>query len=284
MGKGLLLINLGMITVIYLSGDYPLLAQLSGANDPATIMSEINVNQLARSTTVRIFALNVSGSGVLIERHGNQYKILTNWHVVATKPQTILTPDGQRYPLFGVKQLGNNDLAIAYFESDATYQIAPIQQGLISVGEKVFAAGFPMYSQPGLTTFDQGLQVFQLTQGVISLLPSKSLPQGYQLGYTNNIEIGMSGGPIFNDQGKLIGVNGRVKSRDPGFGVYAFEDGTEPSKVLLEQMINASWGIPISVYLSYVNNIPHYPSGNNSNNSKNSNSVLEHPVTNNVLN
>ncbi|MEG3906618.1 hypothetical protein Q5691_09955 [Microcoleus sp. w1-18aA5] len=51
------------------------------------------------------------------------------------------------------------------------------------------------------------------------LLP-KSLPQGYSLGYTNEVKIGTSGSPIFNAKGFLVKINGRGKYRDSNFGVY----------------------------------------------------------------
>ncbi|NER02986.1 MAG: trypsin-like peptidase domain-containing protein [Okeania sp. SIO3C4] len=212
------------------------------------------IEELARLITVRIFTPNASGSGILVKQQETTYTILTNWHVLANSPQTTITaPDGQKYQLFVSQQLGSTDLAIAQFDSKTTYQIAKPTTKTISVGETVFAAGFPMYQgQNWQTTFSQGLQVFQLTQGVVSLILPKSLPQGYRLGYTNDILVGMSGGPIFNQQGELIGVNGRIKNRDPSFGVYVFEDGTEPSAALLEQMVNSSWGIPIATYLQSV--------------------------------
>ena len=43
----------------------------------------------------------------------------------------------------------------------------------------------------------------------------------------------MSGGPIFNAKGFLVGINGRGKYRDPDLGVYGFEDSTEPIAELL---------------------------------------------------
>ena len=58
-------------------------------------------------------------------------------------------------------------------------------------------------------TFDLGIEAFNFTTGEVSLLPEKSLSQGYRLGYTNDIKVGMSGGPIFNDLGLLIGINGQ---------------------------------------------------------------------------
>jgi len=214
-----------------------------------------NIERLAKLMTVRILTPNASGSGAIVRRQGQVYTVLTSWHVVAfSQQQTIIAPDGQRYGLLSRPlQLGNADLAIAQFRSFTTYQVAKISTDSLRVGEPVFAAGFPMYRGGSLTTtFEQGIRAFRFTQGVVSVLPQKSLAQGYRLGYTNDIAVGMSGGPIFNSQGLLIGINGRVKNRDPDFGVYAFEDGTEPSGALLEQMINSSWGIPISTYLRFV--------------------------------
>ena len=62
----------------------------------------------------------------------------------------------------------------------------------------------------------------------------------------------MSGGPILNSKGFLVGINGQGKYRDPDFGVYACEDATEPTAELLENMVKSSWGIPISIYLQFV--------------------------------
>ena len=102
-------------------------------------------------------------------------------------------------------------------------------------------------------SLDLGNEAFLLTKGEISLVPNKSLPLGYQLGYTNETAIGMSGSPIFNARGMLVAIHGRGKHRDPGFGVYIFADGTEPSTEQLSQMIQSSWGIPISTYLESSN-------------------------------
>jgi len=235
--------------LMILSGYNVVFAQAPDVNHPMTDVEPISyIKTLARLTTVRILTRNASGSGVIIQRQGRIYTVMTNWHVLASVQQpTVMVHDGEEYELFGAKKLGNADLAIAYFDSLKSYTIAPISQENIRVGEIVFASGFPMYEPDNFqTTFDRGLKVFRLTQGTISILPPKSLPEGYRLGYTNDIKIGMSGGPIFNHFGQLIGINGRIKSRDPGFGVYTFEDGTEPSEQMLELMVNSSWGIPIN--------------------------------------
>ena len=72
------------------------------------------------------------------------------------------------------------------------------------------------------------------------------------MGYTNEVKIGMSSGPIFNAKGFLVGIIGRGKYRDPDFGVYSFEDATEPTAELLEKMLKSSWVMPISIYLQFV--------------------------------
>lgn len=218
-----------------------------------------NIQNLARLTTVRILTPTASGSGAIVQRQGQTYTVLTSWHVVGfSNSHTIATPDGQQYSLVGSpRQLGNTDMGIVQFRVGATlggvfpeYQVAPISTQAVVVGEPVFAAGFPMYHKGTLTTtFDLGVRAFRFTTGEVSLLLPKSLYQGYRLGYTNDIEVGMSGGPIFNSRGQIVGINGRVKHRDPDFGVYAFEDGTEPPPEMLEQMVNSSWGIPITTYL-----------------------------------
>lgn len=230
-------------------------AQPVMANYGVADSQSANIERLARLMTVRILTPNASGSGAIVRRQGQVYTVLTSWHVVAFSQQhTIIAPDGQKYRLLGAPlQLGNADMAIVQFRSFTTYQVTRISTDLLTVREPVFAAGFPMYrGGSSTTTFDQGIRAFRFTQGVVSVLPPKSLAQGYRLGYTNDIAVGMSGGPIFNSQGLLIGINGRVKNRDPDFGVYAFEDGTEPSGRMLEQMVNSSWGIPISTYLRFV--------------------------------
>jgi len=207
-----------------------------------------DVENLARQATIRIKTAKSSGSGAIVQRQGQTYTVLTSWHVVAFDKgdRTIITGDGQIHPLLGVPQrLGDTDLAIAKFRSAIEYQVAPIGAQSAVVGEPLLAAGFPA---------DSG--ALAVAQGFVKLLLPKSLPQGYSLGYTNEVKIGMSGGPIFNAKGFLVGINGRGKHRDPGFGVYTFEDGSEPTAELLEKMVKSSWGIPISTYLQFVSSHP----------------------------
>lgn len=211
------------------------------------------LHQLCQSATVRVIKTDSAGSGVIINRQGNIYSVLTNWHVVNSSKPLILTADDEQYQLIEPpQQLGNADLALLQFYSEVEYPVPQMQKTMPQIGDTVYAAGFPLEIDNSNSLY-LGNAAFRLTQGQVSVIPLKSLPQGYQLGYTNDTVNGMSGSPIFNAQGLLVAIHGRGKYRDPGFGVYIFEDGSEPTPEQLEQMIQSSWGIPISTYAELIN-------------------------------
>ncbi|MGF1588898.1 MAG: serine protease [Pleurocapsa sp.] len=211
------------------------------------------IYQRCQSATVRVVKANSAGSGVIINRHDNIYSVLTNWHVVDSSNPIILTVDDEQYQLAATpQQLGNADLALLQFYSEVEYPVAQVETTMPEIGDTVYAAGFPLEINES-NSLDLGNEAFRLTQGEVSIILVKSLPQGYQLGYTNDTEIGMSGSPIFNAEGLLVAIHGRGKYRDPGFGVYIFEDGSEPPAEQLAQMIKSSWGIPIGNYSQLFN-------------------------------
>ncbi|MEO1673289.1 MAG: serine protease, partial [Cyanobacteria bacterium J06631_2] len=145
-----------------------------------------DIYDLAQSSTVRIIQDNAAGTGVIIYQAGQIYTVLTNWHVVGSENvSSIMTSDGREYQLLQPPQrLGNFDLALIQFQSSDSHQIATIATNDPEVGEKVYAAGFPLYEQDdsSINTIPLGIEAFRLTQGEVSLIPPKSLPEGYHLG------------------------------------------------------------------------------------------------------
>ncbi|MGA9381618.1 MAG: serine protease [Phormidium sp.] len=222
------------------------------------ISQDVSVPIIARQVTVRIFNDQLVGSGVVVERRGKIYTVLTCAHVVAESPNnrySILTPDGKTYNgrLLSSKQFGNTDLALVQFNSDRIYQVASIaDHQTLTIGDTVYAAGFPNWhwsnSNTVDSTHDWGGKAFQLTQGKVAMLPEKSLQDGYQIGYTNEIEQGMSGGPVLDRYGRLIGINGRLKYPLQGINAFIFADGTAPSNELFNQMESLSWAVPITKF------------------------------------
>ena len=84
---------------------------------------------------------------------------------------------------------------------------------------------------------------------------SEPLKGGYQLGYTNSIQNGMSGGSILNSQGELIGINGLGKYPILG-NPYVYQDGNNIPEAKIENMSELSWGIPSKYIKQVVVNLP----------------------------
>ncbi|PSB26364.1 tetratricopeptide repeat-containing S1 family peptidase, partial [Chlorogloea sp. CCALA 695] len=204
----------------------------------ARSLSSTQIRQLAQAVTVKVLASRELGSGILIAKQGTNYTILTNAHVLNAKGNyRIQTPDGKIHAAV-VKNQGNslqgNDLAVLQFSSKQTYRIVALATTTTKAeNQSVYAAGFPLDSQQLL-----------FTTGKISIIAPKPLLGGYQLGYTNEIKQGMSGGPLLNQAGELIGVNG-LSNEAILNDTYTYLDGSSPSDELRQRLRKVSFAVPI---------------------------------------
>ncbi|WP_232224244.1 serine protease [Mastigocladopsis repens] len=200
------------------------------------------LQKLAHSITVKIISGEKGGSGILIQKEGQLYTVLTSQHVLETeKPHFIHTPDGQNYPAELVKEVNynNKDLVLLQFRASGNYAVASLgNSSTLEEGDEVFAAGFPFEDNSSAS------REFVTRPGRISLLLERSLKGGYRIGYTNEIEKGMSGGPVLNREGKVIGING-IHAQPLWGDPYVYEDGSQPNDALRERMRRSSWGVPI---------------------------------------
>ncbi len=207
---------------------------------------------LARSITVKVLVGRNSGSGILIQKQGPLYSVLTNHHVVnAGKSYRIQTPDGK---IYAAKVLENhhfnrqsrflgNDLDVLQFSSSRAYTIATLNPtAKLEVGEAVFAAGFPHDYDPAIS------EEFVFTDGYVSFVLDRSFVGGYRIGYTNWIQQGMSGGPLMNWRGDVIGVNG-LHAYPLWGNPYVFKDGSSPHLPLRKEIARSSWAIPIATFI-----------------------------------
>ena len=172
--------------------------------------TESGINKIAAEITVRIDGQNRSGSGVIVEKQGDTYYILTNWHVVnKVGDYQVRTPDGKIHPVYYtlIKQVPNVDLAVIPFSSSQNYPIAEAGDPTQLVpGTKVFVGGWPRSG----SNLQQ--RIFLSTPGVVK---GRQQPvAGYSLLYDNLVRAGMSGGPVLNEEGRLVAINGIVKLQE----------------------------------------------------------------------
>ena len=223
--------------------DIPVFQSSDPAQPLTNQLSPEEVQGIARSITVKVISNKTSGSGILVSKKGatgkkeHIYSALTNRHVLMSgEPYRIETPDGKIHQANVVKDVNfkGSDLALLQFNSAQDYTLAELMSvSTLAVNQQVFAAGF---------ISDTKKLVF--TSGEVSLLPDKAFQDGYQIGYTNNVQKGMSGGPILNQRGEVIGINGILAN--PIWGdPYVFQDGSKPNAIEREKMSSYSWGIAI---------------------------------------
>ena len=235
-------------------------AHVNQAPSTSIETNKTKVEDIANRVTVRVLTESAYGSGVIVAHQGQTYTVLTCQHVVVeskTGNYQILVANGKSYPA-RIKPLQNSqklDLALLEFESQVEYKVVELGRltTLVS-GSQVYAAGFPNYYLVGKDNMEEtrklGRKVFKFTMGTIGLiLQSPALPDGYSLGYTNEVELGMSGGPVLNNQGELVGINGRSKYPLQGIDAFTFADGTKPSVENFEKMEPLSWAVPITTNL-----------------------------------
>ncbi|MGD1713788.1 S1 family peptidase [Hydrocoleum sp. CS-953] len=201
------------------------------------------LKSLAKSITVKIISENGWGSGIILKREGKVYTVITNQHVLDTdyKSYLIQTPDGLLYQANKIENqdFQGNDLALLEFRSThSTYTVASLENSTtLSPGDKTFAAGFPALEKLQDTEF-------LLTRGRLSILSDHPLEKGYQIGYTNVVKKGMSGGPLLNIYGQVIGINGMHAY--PLWGdPYVYSDGSQPTVTLRQKMSHLAFAIPI---------------------------------------
>ncbi|MBE9252251.1 serine protease, partial [Dolichospermum sp. LEGE 00240] len=225
----------------------------------------------AKQITVRIDSSSGSnGSGVIIAKEGNTYTVLTAAHVVCKPPDKvrpcepntykILTVDGKQYPVepSTIKLEEGVDLAVVKFTSGENYQVATLANYPTKDDEYMFTAGYPRLGEKSPWRFTLG-QIYSKEKGLLTTTQSDfnnnssgtaqsavSLTGGYELVYSSITFGGMSGGPVLDSQGRVIGIHGRTEGQ-------AAIDNNSNSKETIQ--LGNSLGIPVSTFLALANRL-----------------------------
>jgi tetratricopeptide (TPR) repeat protein/S1-C subfamily serine protease len=223
--------------------------KLQPADPENGIYSDPQLQTIAKQITVRVRDKERGASGTIFARKGNSYLVVTNSHVVRRINNiNIITADGQKY---AAKILPNTnfdkfDLAIVEFTSNKKYclpsEIADrIASFDINLETQVMAAGYAVSEDKLVLT----------TGKVQQIISQPSLKDGYEIGYTGDIQQGMSGGAIISNAGNLIGING-ISSYPLSNTAYIYTNGKRPTNTEIQEFRKLSWGIPIKTVLAQV--------------------------------
>jgi tetratricopeptide (TPR) repeat protein len=245
---------IGAMTYVSVRSQQPFLNEQQQVTAPITWD---NMNKISGKITVLIDSSS-SGSGVIIAKNNNffikTYYVLTANHVVQGGNKIdIITYDGKRHHLdhSTVKQLPGVDLAVLQFTSTQTYRVATLANYQLNEGQKptlVLVSGWSLSKQGGSETrnhlFNPGV-LSTKDRGRMFAMDSVPFSDGYDLVYTNLTGAGVSGGPVLDVSGRVIGIHGRAEAE-----VTVDEAGKRH-----QLQLGHSLGIPISTFLKLVSQV-----------------------------
>ncbi|HEV7715958.1 MAG TPA: DegQ family serine endoprotease [Steroidobacteraceae bacterium] len=168
-----------------------------------------------------------SGSGFIVTSDGY---ILTNAHVVADADQvTVKMNDRREYPakVVGVDQ--RTDVAVIKIDAKNLPTVRIGDPAKLRPGEWVLAIGSPFGFENSATA------------GIVSAT-SRSLPNegnNYVPFIQTDVAVnpGNSGGPLFNLQGEVIGINSQIFSRTGGYMGLSFAIPIDVAMEVRDQLI-----------------------------------------------
>lgn len=165
------------------------------------------------------------GSGFIVSSDGT---ILTNAHVVADASEVTVKLTDRRE--FKAKVLGmdkSSDVAVIKIEAKDLPTVQIGNSANSRVGDWVLAIGSPFGFENSATA------------GILSA-KSRSLPDGSYVPFLQTdvaVNPGNSGGPLFNMNGEVIGINSQIYSRSGGYQGLSFAIPIELAMNVEQQLL-----------------------------------------------
>jgi tetratricopeptide (TPR) repeat protein/S1-C subfamily serine protease len=187
---------------------------------PTGYLAKLNIK--ARQMTVRIENSGGNGSGVIVAKEGNSYYVLTAKHVFQNRETNqkytdhqIITYDQDRRGVTSTVVAEGVDLAVVKFESNNKYSVAKLGEYSPNQNALAFVGGFPERMDINSPLWQWQLNpgfVLDREMGKLYTQTNQSFSNGYDLIYSSITYKGMSGGPIFDLAGNVIGIHGKEES------------------------------------------------------------------------
>jgi Trypsin-like peptidase domain len=174
--------------------------------EPRTVVELANYAELF-TVEILVTGTKIAGSGVLLEKQGNVYTVLTAGHVLNVEGNfAIKTSDGKIHrAVANSAKLAKHgvDLGLLKFQSTNKYELVSIGSSNNSpIGSTVYVAGYP-----GETSIIESGK-FNFTKGEI-ITKTNGNSRGYSLVYSNITRPGMSGGPVLDENARLVAIHGQ---------------------------------------------------------------------------
>jgi serine protease Do len=167
------------------------------------------------------------GSGFIVSPDGY---ILTNAHVVADADEvTVKTTDRREYPAKVVGVDEASDVAVLKIEAKNLPTVRLGDPSKLRPGEWVVAIGSPFGFENSVTA------------GIVSAT-SRAMPGGNYTPFIQTdvaVNPGNSGGPLFNLNGEVVGINSQIYSRTGGYMGVSFAIPIDVASSVKDQLIKS---------------------------------------------
>lgn len=173
-----------------------------------------------KPSVVKIHVINPQGhhgvgSGVVVAKD----HVATNCHVVANAQGVRISKYGESFTPIGVKADWKHDLCLLQFQG---LDLPPVKLGSskqLQYEQPVFTISFPNNAKKPLTTYGEVTGLYPYDNGNI-------------IRATADFRMGGSGGPLFTDDGTLVGL---VTLKSPGRNAFYYNIPVDWVRPLLEQ-------------------------------------------------